>query len=101
MLLREKDVMFKKNNVMLLVGRYDRFSKYNSKNLGRYMGEKEIFTVPYSTLFFEAANEGKVADFFLRYRNLDDTDRNALFISEIQKASEKIIQKLNELRMRM
>lgn len=101
MLLREKDVLFKKNNIMLLIGRYDRFSKYNSKNLGRYMGEKEIFTVPYSTLFFEAANEGKVADFFLRYRNLDDTDRNALFISEIQKASEKMIQKLNELRMRM
>ena len=65
------------------------------------LGTKEIYTVPYSTLFFEAANEGKVADFFLRYRKLDETDRNALFISEIKKVSEKIVQKLQELRMRM
>jgi len=99
--LKEKVDLFKKENVMILVGRYDRFSKYNSKNVGRYIGTKEIFTVPYSTLFFEAANEGKVADFFLRYRNLDETDRNALFISEIQKASEEIVKKLKELRMRM
>ena len=99
--LKEKEAIFRKNNVLLLIGRYDRFSKYNSKNVGRYIGEKEIFTVPYSTLFFEAANEGKVADFFLRYRNLDENDRNALFISEVKKAAEKIIYKLQELQMKM
>lgn len=97
--LKEKEKIFNKDNVMLLIGRYDRFSKYSTKNIGRYMGEKEIFSVPYSTLFFEAANEGKVADFFLRYRKLDENDRNALFISEVKKTAEKIIYKLNELQM--
>lgn len=98
--LKEKDRLFKQNNVMLLIGRYDRYSKYSSKNVARYMGEKEIYTVPYSTLFFEAANEGKVDDFFLRFRRIDENDRNALFISEIKKASEKMTYRLQELQMK-
>lgn len=81
-------------------GRYDRYSKYTNKNVARYIGEKEVFTVPYSTLFFEAANEGKVADFFLRFRKLEDSDRNALFISEVRRATEKIIYRLQELQMK-
>ena len=101
MQIKEKEPLFKKNNTMLLVGRYDRYSKYNSKNLARYIGEKEIFTVPYSTLYFEAANEGKVADFFLRYRNLDEFDSNAIFISEIKNTAEKIIEKLRDIRAKM
>ena len=98
--LKEEDPLFRKGNTMLLMGRYDKFSKYNSKNVARFIGEKEIFTVPYSTLFFEAANEGNVAEFFLRFRKVDDQDRNAVFISEIQKTAAKIIYKLQELQMR-
>ena len=98
--LKEENDILKKNNIMLLIGRYDKFSKYNSKNVARYMGVKEVFTVPYSTLFFEAANEGKVPDFFFRFRNIDENDRNALFISEVKRVTEKIIYKLQELQMR-
>lgn len=101
MALKEEEEIFNKKNIILLIGRYDRFSKYNSKNISRYMGEKEIYTVPYSTLFFEAANEGKVADFFLRYRNLDEGDRNALFISEVKRAADRIVYKIQELQMKM
>lgn len=98
--LKQKENLFNKQNILLLLGRYDRYSKYNSKNVARYVGIKEVYTVPYSTLFFEAANEGKVADFFLRFRKVDENDRNALFISEIQRASEKIFYKLQEQQMR-
>lgn len=98
--LKQNERLFKKNNVMLLIGRFDRYSKYSSKNIGRYIGEKEIYTVPYSTLFFEAANEGKVDDFFLRYRKIDENDRNAIFITEIKRVSEKIIYKLQEQQMK-
>ncbi len=101
MRLKQENVLFKKPNTMLLVGRYDKFSKYSSKNIARYIGEKEVFTVPYSTLFFEAANEGNVADFFLRFRKIDENDRNAIFINEIRKVSGKILYKLQELRMKM
>ena len=99
--LKKEGFLEQKKNTLLLVGRYDRYSKYNSKNMARYIGEREVFTVPYSTLFFEAANEGKVADFFLRFRKIDENDRNAIFISEIKKVSSKILYKLQELKMRM
>ena len=99
--LKKEGFLAQKKNTLLLVGRYDRYSKYSSKNMARYIGEREVFTVPYSTLFFEAANEGKVADFFLRFRKIDENDRNAIFISEIKKVSNKIIYKLQELKMRM
>lgn len=100
--IREKEKMFLKSNNMFLLGRYDKFSKYTAKNIARYMGIKdEIGVIPYSTLFFEACNEGKVADFFLRFRTIDDSDRNATFIREVRKVTEKIDYKLQELRMKM
>ena len=98
--LRQNNLLFKQNNVLLLVGRYDKYSKYNTKNIARYMREKNVLTVPYNTLFFEAANEGEVADFFIKYRTIDDGDRNSLFISEIRRATEGIIYKLQEQLMR-
>lgn len=102
MRIREKEKFFLKKNNMILIGRYDRFSKYTAKNIARYMNIKEeINVIPYSTLFFEACNEGKVADFFLRYRTIDPTDRNATFIKEVNKVTENIDFKLQELKMQM
>lgn len=93
--IREENMVFKKDNVMILVGRYDKYSKYNAKNIARTLGYKgEVSVIPYSTLFFEACNEGKVADFFLRFRKLNPTDRNALFIEEIKKAVATIKERL-------
>lgn len=93
--IREENMVFKKDNLMILVGRYDKFSKYNAKNIARTLGYKgEVSVVPYNTLFFEACNEGKVADFFLRFRNLNPTDRNALFIEEIKKSVATIKERL-------
>ena len=100
--LREVNEMFKKNNVLILIGKYDRFSKYNVKNITRYLKEKkQVSAIPYNTLFFESTTEGHVADYFLRYRNMSDkTDRNAIFVDETKKTCENIVYKLEELRMR-
>ncbi|MBR6033185.1 MAG: hypothetical protein IKP28_00275 [Clostridia bacterium] len=98
--LKMSDPLFRRGNIMTLIGRYDKFSKYNSKNIARYLKEKNVCTVPYSTLFFEAANEGKVADFFLRFRNVDENDRNATFINEVRRATENIIYCLQEEQMK-
>ena len=100
MKIREKEKMFLRKNNMILIGRYDRFSKYTAKNIARYMDLKEeVSVIPYSTLFFEACNEGQVADFFLRYRTVDETDRNAIFVKEVRRVTERIDYKLQELRM--
>jgi len=100
--LREQNDFFKKNNILLNIGRYDKFSKYNIKNITRYMREKkDVHAVLYNTLFFEACSEGKVAEFFLRLRKLDPEDRNAIFVSEIQRLTKDLIYKMQELQLKL
>ena len=101
--LREKNQLINSKKALILIGRYDKFSKYNAKNISRYLGEKnQVLTIPYNTLFFEATEEAGVPDLFLRFRkNLDPEDRNAFFIEEVKRASENIIYRLQDLQMKM
>lgn len=99
--LRESNDFFKKNNIMLNIGRYDRFSKYNIKNVTRYIKlRKEISAIPYNTLFFEATSESKVAELFLKLRSIKDGDRNSTFMNETARMSADLLYKLQELQMR-
>ena len=87
---------------MLLLGRYDGHSKYNVKNVTRYMREKKlVLAIPYNTLYFEACSEGKVIDYFLKLKNIDENDRNYFFISEVDRAYHAILLKLQELQMKI
>jgi len=100
--LREQNKFFKNNNVLLNVGRYDKFSKYNIKNITRYLrAKKDILAVPYNTLFFESCSEGKVAEFFLKLRNVEAEDRNRHFIDEVARIEKDLIYKLQELQIKM
>lgn len=100
---KEENELFESPKTLILIGRYDKYSKYNSKNITRYLEEKnQVLTVPYNTLFFEAANEAEVPDLFLKLKKLSDTeDRNAIFIQEVKRAAENIIYRLQELQARM
>lgn len=90
------------DDFILNIGRFDNYSKYSVKNISRYLGlKRDITVIPYNTLFFEAASEQNVADLFLKIRRVDDGDRNAIFTKEVKQAVEKIIYKLEELRMKM
>ncbi len=100
--LRENNDFYRRKNIMLLMGRYDTYSKYNIKNVTRYIKErKEILAIPYNTLYFEACSEGKVIDFFLRLKKTDENDRNRLFIDEVERTDDAIIYKLQELQMKI
>lgn len=100
--LKEQDIIFSEKTVIPLLGRYDKNSKYNIKNVSRYMKEKKpVCAIPYNTLFFEACNEGKVADYFIKFRKINPKDKNALFIESVKNATERIIYTLKELQMRM
>ena len=100
--LRANDEFYKRRNIMMLLGRYDGHSKYNVKNVTRYMKEKKpILAIPYNTLFFESCSEGKVIDFFLKLKNIDENDRNYNFISEANRVDDAIIFKLQELQMKI
>ena len=95
--------MFRTKKALLLIGRFDKFSKYNVKNISRYLGERnEILTIPYNTLYFEATEEAGVPDLFLRFRKaVDSEDRNAFFISEVKRAADNIIYRLQDLQMKL
>ena len=100
--IRQENELFKSPKTLILVGRYDKFSKYTSKNISRYIGERnEVLTIPYNTLFFEAAEEAGVPDLFLKVRKIDKEDRNYLFVQEVKRAAENIQYRLQDLQMRM
>lgn len=86
-----------------VVGKYTRHSKYNVKNITRYLDEKkEIDVIPFNLLYFEAAEEAGVTDLFLKLKNVKDTsDENYIFMQDVLKLMEKIIKRLQELQMKM
>ena len=102
MKIREENELLKSIKTLLLIGRYDKFSKYTIKNITRYMGEKnKVSTIPYNTLFFEACEEAKLPDLLLRLRKVGEDDRNSFFLSEVKRASENILYRLQDLAMKM
>lgn len=100
---KENSELLQSPKTLILVGRYDKFSKYNVKNISRFLEERnQVLTIPYNTLYFEAANEAGVPDLFLRFKKISDSDdRNALFALEVKRAAENIIYRLQELQARM
>lgn len=102
MKLREEVQFFNSPKTLILIGRYDKFSKYTIKNMTRYMNEKnKVSTIPYNTLFFEACEEAKLPDLFLRLRKVDEDDRNGFFLSEVKRTSDNIMYRLQDLAMKM
>ena len=100
--MREQNEILKSKKTMLLLGKYDRFSKYNIKNVSRYLGERnKVSTVPYNTLFFEACEEASVPDLFLKLRKTEDDDRNGFFLAEVKRAAENIIYRLQDVSMKI
>lgn len=85
-----------------VIGKYTKHSKYNVKNIARYLEEKkEINVISFNLLFFEAAEEAGVTDLFLRLKNIKDkTDENYIFMQDVLKLTDKIIKRLQELQMK-
>ena len=86
-----------------IIGKYNRESKYNKKNIMRFLEEKkELNVVPFNTLYFESAEETNVAEFFLKMRDIKDTsDENYFFMAEVLSLVNNIITRLKDLQMRM
>lgn len=93
-----------KKRTLVLINKYDSESKYTTKNVARYLGErKEALSVPYNILYTEAIEDGTLAEFFLnpRIRKTENSDdRNAFFIKELKRAADAIIYKIQELQLK-
>ena len=97
--IRKNGMFINKNNLIVLLGRADLDSKYNAKNLSRVIAEKDVFAIPYATQFFEALNEGHVAEYFMKFRAKKYTDINTKFVDSVKLVSERILSKIKELQM--
>lgn len=97
--VRDQNPILNSKKTMLLINRYDKYSKYNIKNISRYLGEKnKVSTIPYNTLFFEASEEARVPDLFLSLRKTGEDDRNGFFLKEVKRTVDNIIYRLEDLR---
>ena len=99
---KDENEILKKKIFFPVVCRFDKTSKYNEKNMTRYIKEKRgMGIIPYNTLFMECSNEGRVADYFIKFRKLNDKDKNAIFVGDVKNTSEKMLERLKEAQMRM
>lgn len=96
---QQTNSLLNKNNAMFIMGRYDKNSKYNTKNVERTHRVRDVMGIPYSTLLFESANEGGLADFFTQFRKLKPTHPQAPLIESMEEFSERMIYRLKELQM--
>lgn len=86
--IKQTNKLLASPKTIVMVGRYDKFSKYTAKNISRYLGQRDlVLTMPYNTLYFEAAEEAGVPDLFLRIRKINREDRNWTFMQEVRKSS--------------
>lgn len=98
--LKRTNKVFNTEKTIVLIGRCDKNSKYNAKNLSRQTNIRDLYPVPYNTQFLEAINEGKITEFFTKFRGRIHPDENTYFLEEVKKNSERILEKLKELQMK-
>lgn len=88
-----------KRNVIPLLGSTNHYCKYNPKNVASFIKNRELAYITYNNTFLEAASEAKVANFFLNTRiSKKAMDRNSQFLESVADASQKVIQKFEEIK---
>lgn len=98
----ETSKFLNKNNVIWNICRYDKNSKYNTKNLTRTILKKQsVYETAYNTLISDAVQEGNIVEILIRFKTLKGEDDNSLFVEKIKELIEGIILKYKETRMRI
>lgn len=93
---RDKEPILQDFNKIISIGKYDTKSKYTVKNVSKYIREKNVFGIPYNTMFSMDAPEGKVADYFIRFRRVNQSHINAEFVNSVKRETEEVIRMIKE-----
>lgn len=100
--LSQEEINSMKNKLIWNICRYDKNSKYNTKNLSRtILKGQNICSTCYNTLVLDATQEGAIAELLLRLKTIKNEDDNKVFMEEIKQLNEKILLKYQETRMKM
>ena len=96
--LKQNNEFYRKNNVLLNIGRYNPNSKYSNKNVARYLKEKNIpMVVPYNILLSDDCTEGKIIDYFLKVQRLEGYDnKDTYFVKQLRQTVENLEYKIQE-----
>lgn len=89
--------LFPKYKTIPLLTREDRFSRYNSDNVARYIGQKwgkGICSIVYNTLLMEKMQEGDVSNFLIQTKLSSNPGRNQYLIDTINDLNFLIIDML-------
>lgn len=90
--LKTTNPQYRKNNMILGIEKYNKNSRYSSKNVARLLKEKDLpFVVPYNILFADSCSEGKIIDYLLSIQRLNFADgKDGYFYSELKETAERI-----------
>lgn len=93
---KAENTLLREDNILVTIGKYDDKSKYNVKNVSKYIKQKRVYKIPYNTIFSMDAPEGKVADYLIKFRRINSTHVNAQFINSIYEFTEDIVKTIRE-----
>lgn len=93
---RAKNEILKDKKVLISIGKYDEKSKYTVRNIAKYLRERKIYKIPYNTLFSMEAPEGKVADYFIRFKRINPSHINYNFLDSVYEETDDIINTIKE-----
>lgn len=88
-------LMLSGKNVLYHLCRYDGDSKYNAKNLSRLFEMTPMMVTPYWPEMMDAANNGRLLDFFMRHSGSTKRDRFYPYIQRISQSMDILIDELS------
>lgn len=102
-LMNSKNPILPRHKVIPLLGKYDRFSEYSSKNVARTIGEKKgMCGVPYNNVMMEAQYRSDFLGYFYKLATVTNAgDKNELLRKELDNICDTLIYKLQELQARI
>lgn len=91
-MLKASDEFYSKNNVMINIGKYNEFSRYTAKNIGRELRESITpFIVPYNIHFSDSCSTTTLVDYILKIQKLTFKDgEDGKFYQGLKDTTERI-----------
>lgn len=96
--LKNENEFFRRNNVLLMLGKYNPGSKYSNKNVARMLREKNLpMIVPYNILFADECSDGRIVDYLLRIQGIEGYDnKDTYFVKKLRETKDYLIYKMQE-----
>ncbi len=96
---QEHKAVLKADKIITLLSNADDASKYNVKNVARYIKDKNLVQVPHNKVFSDAASEAGVAQFFIKNAmSKSGNGPNADFVKSVSEIIKRIDYKIEELK---